>query len=257
MLHGKQESCCGWPNGLFLRWYSESVKGAVERIMLWHRLALEICKLAQSVSVRDRPLLDPHRTRERRTCCGVNPLRPVPGLFKPRSRSCRTASIIASWSSRKSQMLCSSGSSEMPCCSNSQSAKLICGFAVLGTFSPPFFSKPGPSPASKLGDFARQPDTAVPAEHARYPTLNLGNQFLGNVQGKAASLLAAIEDITGMLLPGKTREAIRTDAGPAAKTERAEGRGPQVGRPLLQPALDVGKGFRFRFGFCCRTVCLS
>jgi hypothetical protein len=59
------------------------------------------------------------RTRERRTCCGVNPLRPVPGLFKPRSRSCRTASIISSWLSRKSQMLCSSGSSEMPCCSNS------------------------------------------------------------------------------------------------------------------------------------------
>src|SRR6266550_6588244 len=63
-------------------------------------------------------------------------------------------------------MLCKSGSSKMPCCSNSQSAKLICGFAVLGTFQSPLFSKPDPSLASKLGDFATRPGTADPAEHA-------------------------------------------------------------------------------------------
>ena len=78
--------------------------------------------------------------------------------------------------------------------------------------------------------------------------LDLGNQLLGHVQGKAASLLVAIEDIAGMLLPGKTGGAIRANAGTAAKAERAEGGKPQVGSLLLQPALDVGKGFGSRSG---------
>jgi hypothetical protein len=58
------------------------------------------------------------------------------------------------------------------------------------------------------------------------PTLDLGNQFLGHVQGKAASFLTTIKDITGMLLSRKTGRAIRTDTGTAAKAERAEGGGP-------------------------------
>src|SRR5947207_12457426 len=52
-----------------------------------------------------------------------------------------------------------------------------------------------------------------------------------------------------MLLPGTTGGAIRANARTAAKVERAEGGGPQVGGLLLQPALDVGKGFGFRSGF--------
>src|SRR5205085_9725168 len=67
--------------------------------------------------------------------------------------------------------------------------------------------------------------------------------------GKAASLLAAIEDIAGVLLPGTTGGAIRANARTATKVERAEGGRPQVGGLLLQPALDVGKGFGFRSGF--------
>jgi hypothetical protein len=31
-------------------------------------------------------------------------------------------------------MVCRSGSRKIPCCINSQSAKLICGFATLDTF---------------------------------------------------------------------------------------------------------------------------
>src|SRR2546429_912355 len=42
--------------------------------------------------------------KARRTCGGVNPLRPVAGFFKPRCRSRRTASIISFWSSRKSEI---------------------------------------------------------------------------------------------------------------------------------------------------------
>jgi hypothetical protein len=59
-----------------------------------------------------------------------------------------------------------------------------------------------------------------------------------------------------MLLPGKTGGAIRADARTAAKTERAEGSGPQLSGPLLQPALDVSKGFGFRFGFGRHDVCM-
>src|SRR5207302_930455 len=119
---------------------SQPVKGTVESTVLRHRLAVEIRELPQRVpsairsrSSRKSQFLTRLRIRERRTCCGVNPLRPVPGFFRPCSRSRRTASIISSWSSRKWEMLCSTGSSKTPCCSNSQSAKLICGLAVLGT----------------------------------------------------------------------------------------------------------------------------
>jgi hypothetical protein len=84
----------------------------------------------------------------------------------------------------------------------------------------------------------------------------LGNQLLGHVKRKAVSLVPAIEDIAGMLLPGKTGGAIRADARTAAKTERAEGRGPQLSGPLLPPALDVSKGFGFRFGFGRHDVCM-
>jgi len=57
-----------------------------------------------------------------------------------------------------------------------------------------------------------------------------------------------------MFLPGKTGRAIRTDAGTAAKAERAEGGGPQIGGLLLQPSLDVGKRFGFRLGFAWHAV---
>jgi hypothetical protein len=59
-----------------------------------------------------------------------------------------------------------------------------------------------------------------------------------------------------MLLPRKTSGAIRANAGTATKAERAEGGRPQVGGLLLQPALDVGKGFGFRRGFGRHAVCM-
>jgi hypothetical protein len=59
-----------------------------------------------------------------------------------------------------------------------------------------------------------------------------------------------------MLLPGKTGVAIPANAGTAAKTEGAEGGRPQVGGLLVQPALDVGKGFGFRLGFGRHAVCV-
>ena len=62
--------------------------------------------------------------------------------------------------------------------------------------------------------------------------------------------------VARMLLPGKTGGAIRANAGTAAKAERAEGGRPQVGGLLLQPAVDVGKGFGFRWGFGRHGVCM-
>src|SRR6267378_1408649 len=60
--------------------------------------------------------------------------------------------------------------------------------------------------------------------------------------------------MAGVLLPGTTGGAIRANARTATKVERAEGGRPQVGGLLLQPALDVGKGFGFRSGFGCHAV---
>src|SRR6266700_1493236 len=71
------------------------------------------------------------RISERRTWSGVNPGRPVSGSFKPRSRSHRTSSTSSSWLSRKSEIFSSSGSSRMPCCRNSRSAKVIWEFSSL------------------------------------------------------------------------------------------------------------------------------
>ena len=62
-----------------------------------------------------------------------NPRRPLPGFFRPRTRSRRTRSINSCWSSRKSAMACSSGSRRMPCRINSKSAKLICRDTALDT----------------------------------------------------------------------------------------------------------------------------
>jgi len=177
-------------------------------------------------------------------------------FFRPRSRSRRTASIISSWSSRKSQMPCSSGSSKMPCCSNLPIGETDLRLrSSRPRFSPPLFSKPYPAPVSTLGHSAVRPGGAVPAEHARCLTsAGLGEPIPRARTGKAASLLAAIEDIAGVLLPGTTGGAIRANARTATKVERAEGGRPQVGGLLLQPALDVGKGFGFRSGFGCHAV---
>src|SRR5437762_14284676 len=63
--------------------------------------------------------------------------------------------------------------------------------------------------------------------------------------------------MAGVLLPGTTGGAIRANARTATKVERAEGGRPQVGGLLLQPALDVGKGFGFRSGFSRHAVCIT
>ena len=154
-------------------------------------------------------------------------------------------------------MLCSSGSSTMPCCSNSQSAKLICGFVDLGTFqSSAFFEALSRSP-SKLGHFAMRPGTAVPAEHARCPNNDVpAEQLLGNIEGKASSLVATVEDITGMLSPPKASGAILANTRTAAQTERAKDGGPQLSGLLLQPDLHVSKGFGFWLGFGRHAVCM-
>jgi len=72
----------------FHRLRSQPMKGAVKRMMFGHRLAIEFRELAQRVSVGDAfpefaiiPVLDALQYEERRTCEGVNPLRPVAGFL--------------------------------------------------------------------------------------------------------------------------------------------------------------------------------
>src|SRR6266567_8622419 len=70
------------------------------------------------------------RVNERRVCEGVMPLRPVPGFFRPRSRSRRTCSINTECCSRNVSMRCRTGSRWTPSRLNSRSAKLSCGSRV-------------------------------------------------------------------------------------------------------------------------------
>ena len=233
----------------------QSVKGAVERIMLWHRLAVEIRKLAQRVSIRDpfaqftiRPVLDPHQDQGTQNLLRCQSATTSPGIFQASFQIVPyglnhlfvVVQKIADALQQRFQR-------------DALLQQLPIGETDLRLRSPgrlqsSVFFEAWSLSSFRLGDFATQPDTAVPARPARCPTsAELGEPIPRGRTGKAASLLAAIEDITGMLLPGKTRKAIRADAGTAAKTERAEGGGPQVGGLLLQPALDVGKGFGFRF----------
>ena len=97
--------------------------------------------------------------------------------------------------------------------------------------------------------------TVIPAEHARCPT----NAALGEPIPRARTGKNDVlsHDITRMFLPGKTGRAILADAGTAAKAERAKSGGPQVGGLLLQPALDVGKGFGFYLGLGWHVVRMS
>src|SRR6266704_1592929 len=181
--------------------------------------------------------------KARRTCGGVNPLRPVSGFFKPRCRSRRTASIISFWSSRKSEMACSSGSRVRPCWSNSQSAKLIWDIAVLGTFQFSFFFRRLVPLALQSFDIAwcGLEEQFLQGPPVVQTTAHLGDQFFRNVHGKTAHFQAPIEDVARVLLAGLTSAAVFANARAAAQAKRAQHGGPEIGRFALKPAQDIGR----------------
>src|SRR6516165_10541150 len=73
-----------------------------------------------------------------------------------------------------------------------------------------------------------------------------GHQGLGNVKGEAAPWKATVKDVAEVLLPGKTGGAAWAHTGTAPQAQGAEGRGPEGVSLLLPPALDIGRGLRFR-----------
>jgi hypothetical protein len=78
------------------------------------------------------------------------------------------------------------------------------------------------------------------------------HQLLGNVKTNAAPLEATVENIAGVLFPGKTGTAVLAHARAAAEAQGAEGGGPEVGSLLPQPGLDLKR----RFGLRSHHVCM-
>jgi hypothetical protein len=73
-----------------------------------------------------------------------------------------------------------------------------------------------------------------------------GHQGLGDVKGEAAPWQATIEDVAEVLFPRKAGGAVFTDTGTAPQAQRPKGSGPEGLSLVLEPALDVGRGFGFR-----------
>src|SRR6201984_2445615 len=118
-------------------------------------------------------------------------------------------------------MLCSSGSNEMPCWSNSQSAKLIWDFAALGTLQFSFFSDAW-SRALQSFDitWCGLEEQFLQGPPVVQTTAHLGDQFFRNVHGKAAPFQAPIEDVAGVLLAGLTSTVVVAHARGAAHAKR-------------------------------------
>ena len=72
---------------------------------------------------------------------------------------------------------------------------------------------------------------------------DFGHQGLGNVKGEAAPGQATIEDVAEMLFPREAGGTVLAHTGTAPQAQGAEGGGPESVSLLLQPALDVGRGF--------------
>ena len=69
------------------------------------------------------------------------------------------------------------------------------------------------------------------------------HQGLGDIEGEATPWEATIEDVAEVLLPGKAGGAAWAHTGTAPQAQGAEGGRPEGVSLLLQPALEVGRGF--------------
>jgi hypothetical protein len=187
------------------------------------------------------------RIKERSTCDGVKPWRPVSEFFRPRARSRRTASTISSWSSRKSEMFCSSGSTTIALLQQlpigetdlrlGRPGHLSALLLLLGSLVPLSFQSLNVARCSLVEQFLQSAPMIQAAAYFRY-------QFFGNINGKPSPLQASVQDVTGMLFTGQTSGAVRANAASAAQAEGAQQSGLQGFRLILKPAPDIGGRFR-------------
>src|SRR5207245_3151236 len=76
---------------------------------------------------------------------------------------------------------------------------------------------------------------------------DLGFELVGNVEDHATAFDPAIQHVAGVLVAPRAGGAVVADAGAASKTQRPQGRGPEVSRLCAEPTFNIG--WRFNLGW--------
>ena len=79
----------------------------------------------------------------------------------------------------------------------------------------------------------------------------LWNQFLWDVNRKAAPADADVKDMTGMLFARAAGCAVFAHTGTSPQAQRPQKSGPQPGGLFLEPLLNVGESLGFRWHALC------
>lgn len=74
----------------------------------------------------------------------------------------------------------------------------------------------------------------------------LWDQFLWDVNGKAAPFDADVKDMTGVLFARAAGCAVFAHAGTSPKAQRPQRGGPQPGGLFVEPLLHIGESLSFR-----------
>src|SRR6266576_2688335 len=176
----------------------------------WRKVIFAGYLLKDSTFLKSYHYLTRISMKARRTCGGVNPLRPVSGFFKPRCRSRRTASIISILVVQKigdglQQRLQGEALLEqLPIGETDLGHRSSRHFSVLL-----FFRRLVPL-ALQSFDIAwcGLEEQFLQGPPVVQTTAHLGDQFFRNVHGKTAPFQAPIEDVAGVLLAGLTSAAV-------------------------------------------------
>jgi hypothetical protein len=68
------------------------------------------------------------------------------------------------------------------------------------------------------------------------------HEFFGNIHGEPSFSQPAVQDVTGMLLAGRTSGAVRSNATRASQAEGAQQSGLNIFGLILKPVPDIGRG---------------
>jgi len=79
----------------------------------------------------------------------------------------------------------------------------------------------------------------------------LWDQFLRDVNRKAAPFDADVKNMTGVLFARMAGCAVFAHAGTSPQAQRAQRGGPQPGGLFLEPLLDIGESLSFRWHALC------
>ena len=241
---------------------SQSVKGAVEGTALRHRPGRGNPGTAQGVSVRDPfaqftivQSLTRIRIRERKTCTesihrdrwrdfsdhvSDRPVPPQSSLRGGRENwrwpaaGARARFLVASTLHPRHRSVASRPGALIPPLSSNLVPRLLQSLEI--------------SRSGLVQQFLQSTPVVQPAP-------NFGHQFLRHIKGKPAPLLAAVEDIAGVLFPGKTRRAIGRTQG-LRRRLREPSRAGQSPADCCCHQCWTSEGTRIWFAFGCHDVCI-